>query len=180
MSVEIIFEYHSASTDNEAGVASGWRDPPLSPKGRDQAKDLGERRRVEQIDAVFPSDLLRAVETAEIAFDGIPIHPDSRLREYDYGMMTGSAPEVIRAERPNRVDAPFPQGESLRDVSTRVRSFLDDVSRDWNGKRVVLIGHGATKLALDHLLSGLSLQDAASQTPAWESVPPSYSYILES
>jgi broad specificity phosphatase PhoE len=179
VTVKIIFEYHSTSTDNEAGVASGWRDVPLSPNGRDQAKELGDRRRGEPIDAVFPSDLRRAVETAEIAFGGIaPIHPDRRLREYNYGTMTESPRDVIHAERPRRVDTPFPEGESLADVAARVRSFLDDFSRDWDGKRIVIIGHGATKLALDHLLGGMSLEDAASQTFVWEPAPPSYRYSL--
>jgi broad specificity phosphatase PhoE len=180
MTLEIIFEYHSTSTDNEAGVASGWGDPPLSAKGREQAKELGDRRRGEQIDAIFPSDLRRAVETAEIAFDGVPIHPDRHLREYDYGTMTGSPPDIIHAERPHRVDTPFPEGESLRDVATRVESFLDDLARDWDGKRIVVIGHGATKLAFDHLLGGMSLTDAAAQTLNWEPIPPSYRYTLES
>ena len=180
MSVEIIFEYHSTSIDNEAGVASGWLDPPLSAMGREQAKELGERRHGEPIDAIFPSDLKRAIQTAEIAFpDGGPIHPDHRLREYDYGTMTGSPPELIHAERPHRVDTPFPDGEGLRDVARRVRSFLDDLARDWDGKRVIVIGHGATKLALDHLLGGISLDDAASQTFTWEPIPPSYRYVLE-
>jgi broad specificity phosphatase PhoE len=179
MTVEIIFEYHSTSTDNDAGVASGWTDPSLSPKGREQAKELGERRGGEQIDAVFPSDLRRAVETAEIAFPAAPIHPDARLREYDYGTMTGSPPDVIHAERPRRVDTPFPEGESLRVVAARVQSFLEDLSPDWDGKRVVVIGHGATKLALDHLLNGMSLEVAAAQVFVWEPVPPSYRYTLE-
>jgi broad specificity phosphatase PhoE len=180
LTVEIIFEYHSTSIDNEAGVASGWLDPPLSPVGREQAKDLGERHHGEQIDVIFPSDLKRAIQTAEIAFPvGVPIHPDHRLREYDYGTMTGSPPELIHAERPRRVDTPFPEGESLKDVAERVRSFLDDLARDWDGKRVVVIGHGATKLALDHLLGGISLDDAASQTFTWEPIPPSYRYVLE-
>jgi broad specificity phosphatase PhoE len=179
MSVEIIFEYHSTSTDNEASVASGWNDPPLSDKGREQAKELGERRRGERIDAVFPSDLRRAGETAEIAFPGVPAYPDARLREYDYGSMTGSPPAVIHAERPRRVQTPFPDGESLADVAIRVRCLLDAIARDWDGKCVVVIGHGATKLALDHLLGGMSLEDAASQTFTWEPIPPRYRYLLE-
>jgi broad specificity phosphatase PhoE len=108
------------------------------------------------------------------------MHPDRRLREYDYGTMTGSPPDTIRAERPRRVDTPFPEGESLRDVAVRVQSFLDDLARDWDGKRIVVIGHGATKLAFDHLLGGMSLTDAAVQTFAWEPIPPSYPYTLES
>src|SRR6266542_996125 len=122
MSIEVIFEFHSTSLDNEAGVASGWSDPPLSAKGRAVAKELGERRQGEQIDAVFCSDLRRAIETAEIAFGKrIPIHADHRLREYDHGTMTGTPVERIHAERPAGVDSPFPDGESLREVAKRVR-----------------------------------------------------------
>jgi alpha-ribazole phosphatase/probable phosphoglycerate mutase len=180
LAVEIIFEYHSTSKDNEVGVASGWRDPPLSAKGREQARELGERRRGEQIDAVFCSDLKRAVETAEIAFGGVaPIRSDRRLREYDYGTMTGMPREVMEAERPLRVETPFPDGESLRDVADRVRRFLDDVARRWDGKRVVVVGHGATRLALEHLLGGLSLEEVASAPFTWEPIPPSWRYVLE-
>lgn len=179
MTVEIIFEFHSTSLDNEAGVASGWSDAPLSTAGRQRAKELGERRRGQRIDAVFCSDLRRAIGTAEIAFGAaVTIHPDRRLREYDYGTMTGAPVEQIHAERPTRVDTPFPEGERLRDVAERIRDFLNDLAREWDGKRVLIVGHGATKLALDHLLGGLSLDDAASQPFTWQPVPPSYRYVL--
>jgi len=68
--IEIVFETHSTTTDNERWVASGWLDGQLSPLGQRQAKDLGERRAEDEIVAVFCSDLGRAVETAEIAFGG--------------------------------------------------------------------------------------------------------------
>lgn len=177
MTVEIIFETHSTSVDNEAGVASGWRDVPLSTKGRELAQELGERRRGERIDAVFCSDLQRAVETAEIAFGAAAaVYPDDRLREYDYGTMTGVPSDLIHAERPRRVDAPFPEGESLRDVAQRVRAFLDDIARDWDGKRVVVIGHRATLLAFEHLLGGVTLEEAAAAPFRWQ---PGWRYAME-
>ena len=87
MSVEIVFETHSISVDNERGVATGWLPGRLSEKGRALARELGERRRDDNISAVFSSDLARAIETAEIAFAGvgIPIVRDWRLRECNYG-----------------------------------------------------------------------------------------------
>jgi broad specificity phosphatase PhoE len=180
VNVEIIFEYHSTSTDNEAGIASGWSDPALSAAGHERATELGERRWGERIDAVFCSDLTRAVETAELAFgERVDVHHDRRLREYDYGTMTRAPAEEVHAERPVRVETPFPAGESLRDVAKRVQGFLDDLARDWDGKRVVVIGHGATKLALDHLLGGMTLEEAAGQPFTWEPVPPSYHFVLE-
>ena len=179
MSVEIIFEYHSTSVDNEAGVASGWSDPPLSAKGREQAAELGERHRGERIDAVFSSDLRRAVETAEVAFGGVaPLHKDQRLREYDYGSMTGMPTETMHKERAVRVEKPFPDGESLADVAERVSDFLADLGEDWDGKRIIVVGHGATRLALDHLLGGMTLDEAAAQPFEWKPIPPSWRYEL--
>jgi broad specificity phosphatase PhoE len=178
MAVEITFETHSTSVDNESGIASGWRDVSLSPTGRGQAKELGERHRGERIDAIFPSDLRRAVETAEIAFPGgtVPLYPDHRLRESDYGTMTGASPEEIDADRLNRIDEPFPNGESLRGVVARVEGFISDLARDWDGKRVVVIGHRATLLAFEHLLRGVGLEEAAAASFEWQ---PGWHYVLE-
>jgi len=83
MAVEIIYETHSISTDNEHGIATGWLPGTLSDRGRELARELGTRRRDTGVAAVFVSDLDRAVETAEIAVanSGIPIYRDARLRE---------------------------------------------------------------------------------------------------
>jgi len=45
----ILFESHSTSDDNLIGIASGWLDPPLSPLGEQQAKQLGIRYAKEHI-----------------------------------------------------------------------------------------------------------------------------------
>jgi hypothetical protein len=59
-----------------------------------------------------------------------------------------------------------------------VRGFVDFLGSRLDGRRVIVIGHGATRLALDHLLTGKSLKDAASDPFKWESVPPSFQYQL--
>jgi len=177
VSVEIVFETHSTSVDNEAGIASGWGDPALSAPGRAQAAELGERRRHDGIQAVFCSDLLRALETAEIAFGGrVQITMDPRLRECDYGTMAGAPAVQIASERPRRVDVPFPEGESLRGVATRVREFLDDMARDSDGKRILLIGHNATFMSLEHLLGGRALEEVAASEFVWQ---PGWRFVLE-
>src|ERR671921_2077703 len=108
MAVEIIYETHQTSTDNEAGIATGWLPGQLSALGRAQALELGERRRHDGIAAVFTSDLRRAVETAEIAFGAttIPIFQDVRLRECNYGELNGAPVDRVAAERANRVTTP--------------------------------------------------------------------------
>ena len=64
MAVEIVYETHSISADNERGIATGWLPRELSPQGRLLARKLGERRGAEELACVFTSDLHRAVETA--------------------------------------------------------------------------------------------------------------------
>ncbi|MBI4202181.1 MAG: histidine phosphatase family protein [Chloroflexi bacterium] len=170
MSVDIVFETHSISVDNERGVATGWLDGCLSERGRLLAKELGERRRRERIDAIFTSDLGRAVETATIAFgdDSIPIILDKRLRECNYGMLNGMPTAQLETERSQHIDVPFPEGESYRDVVMRVQEFLQDLSRDWDGKSVVIIGHSATRWALEHLLYGQALPDLVNAPFTWQ------------
>ena len=168
--VRIVFETHSLTIDNEQGIATGWLGGTLSASGRAFAAELGVRRHDDGIDAVFASDLARAVETAELAFDGtdIPVRLDWRLREIDYGELNGAPAGVIEAERASRVDVPFPGGESYREAVARVASFLDDAVRDTTGDaRVLLIGHTATRWALDHLLDGRPLAQVVAAPFDW-------------
>src|SRR6476619_3880040 len=121
MSVQVVFETHSTSVDNELGRATGWLGGTLSESGREQARRLGSRRRHDGIDLVVASDLNRAIETARIAFEGseIPVTLDSRLRECDYGSLNGMPRARLDAERRSRLDEPFPGGESWRQAVTR-------------------------------------------------------------
>ena len=75
MAIELVFESHSTSTDNEQGHATGWLPGQLSEQGRMQARQLGQRRRDDGITAVFSSDLTRAAQTASAALgaSAIPI-----------------------------------------------------------------------------------------------------------
>ena len=170
MSVEIVFETHSISVDNERGVATGWLQGGLSEKGRALARELGERRRDDNISAVFASDLARAVETAEIAFagTGTPIERDWRLRECNYGALNGMPRARLDAERLLRIDHPFPEGESWSQAVARVKGFLDELAAKHDHDRVLVIGHVATRWALDHHVAGISLEDLANAPFEWQ------------
>ena len=177
MSVEIIFETHSISLDNERGIATGWLQGELSERGTREAKKLGQRRRDDSIAAIFTSDLARAVETAQIAFADLdlPVFQDRRLRECNYGDLNGMPTAQLEAERSQRIDDPYPGGESYRDVVARTRSFLDDLSPQYDGARVVVIGHSATRWALDHLLLDKRLEEVVGPFD-WQE---GWEYVLE-
>jgi 2,3-bisphosphoglycerate-dependent phosphoglycerate mutase len=169
----VVFETHATSEDNDAGIATGWLGGRLSPLGRTQAAELGVRRRDDGIEAVYCSDLNRAVETAEIAFGGtgIPVLLDWRLRECDYGAWNGQPRARLDAERARRVHLPWPGGESWSEAVARVGSFLDELA----GGRVLLIGHVATRWALDHRVLGTALERLAGEEFDWQ---PGWEYAL--
>jgi broad specificity phosphatase PhoE len=166
----IVFETHSTSVDNEAGIASGWHDAILSATGEQQARDLGERRRDDDLAAVFSSDLARAVRTAEIAFGarGIPLVRDRRLRECHYGTLTRYPAAEIEAHRVEHISTPYPHGESLEQVAQRVASWLKHTAAEFRGKTIAVVGHRATHYALEHLIAGTPLADIVAAPWCWQ------------
>ena len=170
MSVDVVFETHSWSVDNERGVVTGWFDGELSEKGRRLAAELGERRRDDGIGTVFTSDLHRAVETAAIAFAGtsIPIIREWRLRECNYGALNGDATRAqMDAEGPRSVDERHPDGESWREAIARVTGFLEALALTHDGQRVLIIGHMSAWHALEHVVNGLPCEDVWEADFCW-------------
>jgi alpha-ribazole phosphatase/probable phosphoglycerate mutase len=169
MAVDLVFETHATTEDNETGRATGWLPGRLSAAGREQARELGERHRDDGIAAVFCSDLRRAVQTAEIAFGGtaIPVLLDWRLRECDYGGRNGMPVTELHASRREYLDVPYPGGESWQQAVARAGQVLADLPSRWDGRRIVVIGHVATRWALDHLIERVPLEDLLDADFAW-------------
>ncbi|HEY8408382.1 MAG TPA: histidine phosphatase family protein [Gaiellaceae bacterium] len=142
--LELIYE-----TLDDPSDTSGWLPGELSETGKDQALELGMRRR--DVDAVFSSDLGRALETVAIAFfdADVPIFHDWRLRDCDYGALSGAPVDELELEK--HLEVPFPGGESYREVLARVESFVRDLRRSWDGKRVLVVSHAAPLWALQQL-----------------------------
>src|ERR1700678_741680 len=92
---EIIFIRH-AETDM-AGTFCGHSDPELNARGRVQLAELIDRLRVEDICAVYASDLRRAHTTGRAIADtfGVDCHVRSALREINFGQWEGATWEEI-------------------------------------------------------------------------------------
>lgn len=178
MPTQIIFETHSLSEDNEAGVATGWLPGHLSASGREKATALGQRRPADGLAVVFTSDLTRAMETAAIAFPNsdVPILADWRLRECNYGSLNAAPAEKVHADTTAYLDRPYPGGESWREATDRVGRFLDDLALFWEGATVLLIGHVATRLGLERFILGKDLGQLMSDEFVWQE---GWEYTLE-
>jgi broad specificity phosphatase PhoE len=165
----IIFEAHGTTFDNEAHLSSGWNDVALSPLGEKQSVEMGERYKDDYFDAIFVSDLQRAVKSAEIGFGNKwPIIKDERLRECNYGDFTQKPSEQVDVQKPLRINEPFPNGESYMQTTERMKSFLDDLKKNYDGKRVMIIGHRATQYGLDNLIKGVSLETLTTSHFKWQ------------
>lgn len=178
MAVQLVFETHATTRDNEAGIASGWLPGELSGEGVRNAADLGERRRHDGIAVIYASDLHRAVQTTRIALgdSGIPIRTDQRLRECNYGDLNGARVEALRP-RTAYIDQPFPGGQSYREVVAQTANFLTDLLDQHDGLRVLVISHSANRWALDHLLHDKPLEALVEAPFRWQegweySLPP--------
>lgn len=175
--MQVIFEAHATTLDNEAKICSGWNDVALSAMGEQQAKELGERYKDEPFDAVFCPDLERGYRTAELAFPEIEtdrLFLDWRLRECDYGDMTLAPKDEVEDEKINRINKPFPNGESYTDAMNRMKSFIEDLSKQ-KFERVLIIGSRATHYGLDHWIIGKPIEACVSEPLVWQ---PGWKYQL--
>jgi len=165
----IIFEAHGTTYDNEAHLSSGHNDVALSPLGIQQSKEMGERYKDDNFDAIFCSDLERAYKSAEIGFGNKwPIIQDPRLRECDYGDFTQHPSEEVDEEKPKRISTPFPNGESYEQTTARMKSFLEDLKKNYDGKRVMIIGHRATQYGLENIINDVPLEQLVTTKFKWQ------------
>lgn len=129
-----------------------------SPLRRREEQCSGARRRRgdDGRAAIFVSDLQRAIETVEVACagSGIAVLMDWRLRECDDGELNGAADPDVHRDRRTYLDLPYPGGESWRQAAQRVSRFLCDLPLRWDGQRILVVGHAATRFGLEDLSAG--------------------------
>ena len=107
MPTRILLVRHGQSEWNAAGRWQGQQDPPLTDLGRRQA--LAAADTIGSIEAVFASDLQRAMETATIIASTIGVLPvlvDAGFRERCAGEWEGLTRAEIEAAWPGYLDGP--------------------------------------------------------------------------
>ena len=158
-------------------VAERDVDVPLSPLGERQstalgkwfgALDGGEGPQV----ALF-SPYARAAQTARLVIDAaraanIPCHQDERLREKEFGVLDRLTIAGIKdrfpdlAEQRRHVGKFYfrpPGGESWCDVILRLRSFIEMLTREYHGDRVLVVAHQVTVNCMRYLLERMTEQE---------------------
>ena len=174
MSVNVIYFVHGTTYDNELGKCSGWKQAMLTEIGKERAIKLGEIKKETHFDVIFTSDLIRAIDSARLAFPNTKKIQDERLRECNYGDLDGKDKSYVVYEE--HIDNPFPNGESLKDVEKRIRDFIKFLKENYDGKTVGIVAHRAPQLAFEVITKNISWEEAnkndwrktKSWQPGWE------------
>lgn len=142
---------HAQSTWNAAGRWQGQADPPLSPRGREQASAVAARLAGCAFDRLVCSDLQRARGTAGVIGEVLGLVPDVRddLRELDIGAWSGLTREEIAARDPRLLalfdgadpDVRPPGGETRRELRARVRAAVEAIAARMPEGRIVVVAH---------------------------------------
>jgi broad specificity phosphatase PhoE len=159
-----------------AGAFCGHTDPPVNARGKQQIDDLIGRLTHESIDAIYSSDLSRAITTANAlshAFSA-PVTTSSALREIHFGQWEGlkwNEIELRDGGYAKRWTEAFPHlsapgGELFSNFEARVRSEVDRLFVLAQDKRIAVVTHaGVMRLVLERYC-GYTAHQAWQQTSA--------------
>ena len=165
---EILLLRHGQSEGNEGGRFGGHGPTPLTPLGRAQAAATANALAAEDaLDAIYASDLVRAMQTAEpiCAAMQLQLRTTPALRERSVGNFTGLTFTEAEARHPVEFaammardpDACPPAGASARARLAHVGQFFDATVAQHAGERVLFVSHAFTLNLLLRRLFGLEL-----------------------
>lgn len=172
---EIWLVRHGQTDWNLHGIYQGQSDIPLNETGIAQARALAATLNGTRFDAIYSSDLARALQTASLiaAVLGLPVNPDPRLREINQGVWEGQTIDAVRQKyqpdfspNPKYISTPRAEGaESLEQVIRRVVAAANEYHQRHNGGRVLLSTHGLSAAALYAVASQIPLVDVVRYIP---------------
>jgi 2,3-bisphosphoglycerate-dependent phosphoglycerate mutase len=147
---------HAQTTDNVNRIFCGKRDPDLTESGIEEAKKIRYELKNETITKAYCAPNIRCKHTLEIVLDphgGVETIADPRIRERDYGDLTGKNKDQTAKLYPKEYpiwhrsySTPPPNGESLKQVEVRVFEFLNEVLKNVYQNDVILICTSANSL----------------------------------
>ncbi len=158
---------HGITESNSARKFVGYSDVELSAAGYRQVERLHDRLVDDKIDAVYSSDLRRALVTAEVISSGhkVDIVTCPELREVNYGNVEGLTfeeisrlyPEVAESLTNFSLRLKFPGGEGFERFIERAGKFLDKLKRHTPSQTILIVSHSGPLRVLVCRLLGIDV-----------------------
>ncbi|HMQ26243.1 MAG TPA: histidine phosphatase family protein [Acidimicrobiales bacterium] len=169
--MELWLVRHGRTAWSDEGRYAGWTDLALTAEGEAQARDLARLLPAGPDVSAWSSDLLRCTATARLA--GLEPVTDPRLRELSFGALEGATWDELTPQQQADVVAfdPFvaPGGESVAELRTRVRQFLDELAP---GRHIVFTHGGVVRMLLRDTGADRWVSPAQVEHMAWPAEPP--------
>jgi len=166
---------HAQTDWNLQARWQGQADQLLNAAGRLQVRQLAAELSVERFDAIYSSDLRRALATARVVArsHNLRVIREPRLRELDLGAWEGllgyEIPGLYPAEWAERQRDPFhsrpPGGESVFDLAQRILPVFDELCARHPHGSLLIVSHGLLLSVYLCHLRGLPLEAAYSNLP---------------
>lgn len=143
---------HGQTGFNEVKRTMGKMDIPLNSKGIKQAEELSSLLEDVNLDFIISSPLIRAKETAIIINKNknLEIVTDDRISERGLGLLEG---RNYRADNDRLWDININTDdynvETMQEFADRVYDFLDDITKKYNNKDLLLVTHGGVSALID-------------------------------
>lgn len=162
------FIRHGSTAWNKERRAQGSSNIPLDQDGIRDAESLADRIMNEEWDVIYSSDLVRAMQTAEIVARNLHVGEvflDSRLQEVNGGQIEGTTePERIEKWGENWRDLDLGI-ESREMVLKRALSFIEEVTEKHKDQNVLVVSHGSyIRHVLRELVKDLKVEDHLENT----------------
>ena len=160
---------HGETSWNVDARIQGHLDIPLNDAGLWQAERAGAALANEKFDAIYSSDLQRALVTAQAigAATGCVVQPDAGLRERSFGSFEGRTFVEVEAEQPDKAllwrrrdpdFVPDGGGESLHMLRSRIQHSVNRLAAAHIGGQIALVAHGGVMDILYRLATSQDLQ----------------------
>lgn len=153
---------HGESETNRELRHSGWLQCNLTEKGRIQARRLTGRLAGVSFDRIITSDLVRAIQTKEEVYPGLPYTASPLLRERNVGSLAGRRFADCEAEfgqpyldNKKKGDFTVYGGEDNEMLSDRARRFLEEMEKANDGTVAVFAHEGFLRAAVSRVLGAV-------------------------
>jgi broad specificity phosphatase PhoE len=147
----------------------------LNELGRAQAITVLEQLKDVPLTSVYSSDLLRAMQTAELIARqlNLPIFLEPRLREMHLGAWEGmlaskvetSYPQELAERKRDAFNARTPGGEALHEVALRVLEAMDEIAQKRPDESVLVVSHGVSLAVIICHVEGFPMNDVYKHIP---------------
>ena len=144
---------HGQTEWNLAGKYQGQSNVQLSARGVEQARMLAAAFPARQLDAIYASDLSRAMTTARMIAERfrLPVQPEKAFREMNFGDWEGLTYAEIAAKWPDIANDFFrrpdrllvPHGETFAILQERAVARVEELCAAHAGQTIAVFAHGA-------------------------------------